>query len=239
VKSLKRAAILYFLVVFVMAVAVYADAPINDIYQSPGDINEGRFSEAYIGGGQGQVDNTVHAESWDGYDLGLQWKVLCPVMAYPPELIEDTVDEYGNGHRVYRTVYANGEFWLSGTGAWSSGDAYYSGDLEHYVHTTTMQIAGGELVAYNTNAQMTGRFHGYQETCMQLTIANAVLVGMDGVPPADYPVLKDGTSGSCLDAAGGYIGEWGNVWAITMIIQGCEPTASEESSWGAIKSLYR
>jgi hypothetical protein len=239
VNSLKRAAILCFTAVCVLAVVAYADAPINGIYQSPGDLDEGRFSECWVGGGQGQLGNTVHALSWDGTDLGLQWKLLCPYIAEAPELIEDTVDEFGNGHRVYRTIYTGGEYWLSGTGAWSGGDPDYLGYLEHYVHTTTMQISGGEVVAYTTNAQMTGRFYGYQETCMQLTIANAALVGMGGVPPADYPTLQDGTSGTCVAAAGGYIGEWGNVWAITLIIQGCEPTATEESSWGTIKSLYR
>jgi hypothetical protein len=239
VKSLKRAAILFFLVVFMLVVAAYADAPVNGIYQSPGALDEGRFSESYIGGGQGYPGNTVYALSWNGSDLGLQWKLLCPYIASPPELIEDTVDSLGNGHRVYRTIYTGGEYWLDGIGPWSSGDAFYSGYLEHYVHTTTMQIAGGELVGYTTNAQMTGRFYGYPEACMQLTIANAALVEAGGVPPADYPVLKDGTGGSCVDAVGGMIGEWGRVWAITMIVQGCEPAATEESSWGTIKSLYR
>jgi hypothetical protein len=236
---LNRAAILVFLAVWVVAAVALADAPNNGVYQSPGAINEGRFSEAYVGGAQGYPGNTVHALSWDGTDLGLQWQVTCPYIALPPELIEDTVDEYGNGHRVYRTIYTGGEYWLSGTGAWSSGDAFYSGYLEHYVHTTTMQIANGELVGYTTNAQMTGRFYGYPQACMQLTIANAALVGMGGLPPSDYPNLKDGTSDTCVDADPSIIGEWGNVWAITMIIQGCEPTATEETSWGAIKSIYR
>ena len=236
---MKRAAILVFLAVCVLAMAAYADAPLNGIYTSPGLISEGRFSESWVGGGQGQLGNTVFAQSLTGTDLGLEWEVWCPVLALPPELIEDTVDEYGNGHRIYRTVYTGGEYWLVGTGTWGGGDPDYTGYLEHYVHTTTMQIAGGELVSYTTNAQMTGRFYGYQETCMQLTIANAASVGFGGVPPADYPILKDGAGGTCVPAAGGVIGEWGNVWSITMIIQGCEPTATEETSWGTIKSLYR
>ena len=65
------------------------------------------------------------------------------------------------------------------------------------------------------------------------------MVGAGGVPPADYPPLRDGATGDCEDPDPGVIGEWGNVWSITMIIQGCEPTATEETSWGTIKSLYR
>jgi hypothetical protein len=61
---------------------------------------------------------------------------------------------------------------------------------------------------------------------------------MDGVPPADYPVLQDGTGGSCADPDPAVIGEWGDVWAITMIISDCA-TSGEEVTWGAIKSLYR
>lgn len=236
---MKRAAILVFLTVCVLAMAAYADAPLNGVYLSPGMISEGRFTESWVGGGQGQLGNTVFAQSWNGSDLGLEWEVRCPILALPPELLEDTVDEFGNGHLVYRSVYTGGEYWLIGTGAWGGGDPDYTGYLEHYVHTTTMQIAGGELVGYNTNAQMTGRFYGYQETCMQLTIANASGVGFGGVPPADYPPLKDGATGTCEDPDPSVVGEWGIVWSITMIIQGCEPTATEETSWGTIKSLYR
>ncbi|MCK4548043.1 MAG: hypothetical protein KAW17_11455 [Candidatus Eisenbacteria sp.] len=229
--------------VFIVAVCflvptAYADYPLDGVYMSMlGQIQEGRFSESWVGGGQGQLGNTVHALSWDDVELGAEWNVLCPVLAEPPELIEDTVDEYGNGHRVYRTVYMDGTFWMTGAGAWGNGDPEYYGDLFHYTHTTTMQFVGGELVGYNTNAQLSGSFTGYTEKCMQLTIANAVSVGIGGIPPADYPVLLDGPSG-CVDAPPEIIGEWGNVWSITLIISDCA-TSNEDVSWSTIKSLYR
>ncbi len=224
-----------------MASASYAEHPLNGVYLSAiGQILTGRFSESYVGGGQGQVGNTVHAMSWNGADLGTQWEVFCPRLAQPPELIEDTVDAEGNGHRVYRSIYTGGSFQLDGSGAWGNGDPLYFGDLSFYIHTTTMQIAGGQLVGYTTNAQLSGSFSGY-ENCIQLTIANAALLGMGGLPPAGYPVLQmqqhEG-SAWCADTLPGVVGEWGDVWSITMIISDCS-TSTESVSWGAIKTLYR
>jgi hypothetical protein len=227
--------------VLLLAFAARADHPLNGVYLSAtGQVLVGRFSESYVGGEQGMMGNTVHAESWDGAILGTQWEVFCPALAEPPELIDDTVDEFGNGHRVYRSIYTGGSFELEGSGDWGNGDAWYYGDLFFYVHTTTMQIVGGELEGYTTNAQLSGTFTGY-DNCMQLTIANAVLVGMDGIPPADYPSLRmqEYDEGQwCADPLPDVVGEWGNVWSITMVISDCG-TPSEGKTWGTMKNLYR
>jgi hypothetical protein len=202
-----------------------------------GQIDEGRHSESYVGGSFGAIGNTVYSLSWDGVSLGGEWKFLCPALSQAPVLLDDTVDENGNGHKVYRMDYGAGTFWLSGTGAWGNGDAEYYGDLFHYVHTTTIQYLNWEMVSYTVNVQLSGYFEGY-ESCMQLTIANAVSVGMDGIPPADYPVLQMGVDGVCQDVLPGVHGDWCDVWSITMIISDCA-TATEQVSWGAVKSMYR
>jgi len=212
-------------------------APVDGVYTSAaGDLLEGRFSEAWVGGGQGQIGNTVYAWSWDEVTPATQWELLCPALATPPDLIEDTVDEYGNGHRVYRTEYTGGMFMLEGSGPWGGGDAWYFGDLYYYVHTTTMQFQDWELIGYTTNAQLSGYFSGY-EKCMQLTIANAASQGIGGIPPADYPELRT-QEGGCVPVPPGVIGEWGTVWSLTMVISNCS-TAAEGMSWTAVKSLYR
>jgi len=233
--------------VCLVAVPVLAGPPANGFYFSEaGQFLNGRFSEAYIGGGQGQVGNTVHALSWDGTALGTEWGVFCPVLDVPPELIENGLDANGNGHLTWRSTYRGGTFWLSGAGAWGGGDPFYTGIVYDYVHTTTMQYLNWQIVGYDTNAQLKGLFD-YYESCIMLTIANATLVGMDGVPPADYPVLKHGgpsgptfgpgTTDVCEDAVDVH-GEWGDVHSITLVINNCG-LATQPTSWGAVKSLYR
>jgi hypothetical protein len=238
---LSRVTVLCFCLLVSLAWPVLADSPIDGIYYSPPlgiDMHNGRFSEAWIGGHQGAIDNTVHALSWDESDLGTDWQVLCPVLADDPVLLENTVDEYGNGHMKWRTEYSGGKFWLSGAGPWANGDPYYDGTLTYYAHTTVIQFEAGQQVGYNTTAQLQGYFDAYGEKCIDLTIANAASEGIDGVPPAGYPVLKDGSVNECDDAAPDVVGEWGSVTSIFMYITGCA-TATEESSWGAIKSIYR
>jgi hypothetical protein len=202
-----------------------------------GQMDEGRYSESWVGGDIGQIGNTVYSLSWDGMSLGGQWKFLCPVLSETPVLLEDTVDENGNGHKVYRIEYGSGSFWLSGGGPWGNGDPDYYGELFHYTHTTTMQYVDWELVGYTVNVQLSGYFAGY-ESCMQLTIANAVSIGIGGAPPGGYPELQMGVEGGCQDVLPGVLGDWGDVWSITMIISDCA-TANEQVSWGTVKSMYR
>jgi hypothetical protein len=242
----KAIAALAFVVCFV-AVPVLAGAPANGaFFSATGQVLEGRFSEAYIGGGQGQVGNTVHALSWDGGALGTQWGVFCPVLEATPVLIENARDANGNGHLTWRSTYRGGTFWLSGTGDWAGGDPFYTGIVYDYVHTTTMHYVAWVMVGYDTNAQLKGLFDIY-ESCIMLTIANATLVGMNGIPPADYPVLKSGgpsgptlKTGKCdvCDDAVDVLGEWGDVSSITLVINNCG-LSTEQTTWGGVKSLYR
>ena len=223
-------------VLLLVAVSAQAGSPLNGVYRSSADqVLNGRFSEAWIGGGQGSIGNTVHAASWDGTALATQWEVLCPWLQYAPVLQSNTIDSTGTGQMVWYSVYYGGTIWLTGAAAWGGGDANYTVDLEFYTHTTTMTYNQGQLVNYVTNVVCRGFFIGYP-TCMELTIANAASMGMGGVPPADYPALRDASAG-CTDAVG-YIGEWGVVHSITMVITGCE-VGVREGTWGAIKSLYR
>lgn len=237
---MSRVVVIALVLLLVSSWSAYAGPPIGGVYKSAwGDMLEGRFSESYIGGHQGALGNTVHALSWDGVDLGTNWMVLCPVLAEEPVLLEDTASDDGYGHMKWRTVYMDGKFWLDGAGPWATPpDAFYDGTLVYYAHTTVIQFEAGQQVGYNTTAELQGYFDLYGETCIQLTIANAASEGVNGVPPAGYPPLKDGASGLCEDAPSGMVGDWGTVTSITMIITGCD-VGNEASSWGGIKSLYR
>jgi hypothetical protein len=220
------------LTMVLVAVPVLAGPPLDGDYSSlTGDMDAGRFSESWFGGAQGQMGNVVHAQSWDGATLGLEWSVYCPVLAAPPVLVNDGVDPVtGNGMREYETMYAGGFFWLTGGGPWGNGDAAYTGTLDYYTHNTTFIFYNWVPVAYTTNANFAGQFDGYCK-CI-LVVANGASVG-NGDQPADYPVFLDDT---CANWVG--TGEWGQVADITMSILDCA-SGNEATSWGSIKTMYR
>jgi hypothetical protein len=109
-------------VVSLFAGAALAGPPLIGTF-SAGD---GRFTESW-NGNQGVVGNTIHAQSWDGATLGLEWKLTCPSIVMTPTIVENTVDGTGTGYIKYKTVYDGGELWLSSTGPW--GDENYTADL--------------------------------------------------------------------------------------------------------------
>ncbi len=222
-------------ILILSATGALAGPPLDGIYTSAsGSLLIGRFSEAWVGGGRAAIGNTMHAESWDGTSLGVQWEVSCAVIATPPVLLDEQMDEGGNGHRTFRTTYTGGTFWLSGSGPWGTGDESYGGGIAYYSHTTTYQYENSVLVSYVVNVQLAGYFEGYGR-CMQLTIANAVPSGA-GTQTRAYPVFLDGGAG-CVEATS-IPGEWGEVHSITLVVLNCN-TAVSCGSWGTLKSLYR
>jgi hypothetical protein len=232
---LKRHPLIVLLWLPLLAGSALAAAPRDGIYTSAaGQLQTGRFSESWIGGGRGEIGNTMHAQSWDGAALGAQWQVACASISSTPVLIDDAVDEVGYGHRTYRTVYSGGTFQLDGSGAWGTGDPVYGGDIAFYAHTTTYQYANFVLVGYVVNVELAGYFEGYGR-CMQLTIANAVSSG-NGTQTRSYPVFLNGAEGCAPDPS--LTGDWGEVHSITLVILNCN-TAVASESWGTIKSLYR
>ena len=230
-----KCVILIVLISIFCAASAWAGAPVNGVYTSgAGAMLTGRFSESWIGGGPGMPGNTIHAQSWNGVSLGTQWEVRCAAVATAPVLLEDDLDGNGNGHRTYRTVYYGGDFRLAGSASWGGGDNEYHGDLAFYTHTTTFQFEGGVPMSYVVNAQLGGYFDGYGR-CMQLTIANASSSG-NGTQTRAYPDFLDAGAG-CAPAED-ETGEWGEVHSITLVVLDCN-TATDRSSWGMIKTLYR
>ncbi len=232
---LSRMVTIVTLILVLSAGQVNGEAPLDGVYTSTGgDLLRGRFSESWVGGMRDEVGNTVHAESWNGVALGSQWEVSCATIAAPPVLIEDRVDENGNGHRTYHALYGGGRFRLAGSGPWGNGDAFYGGEIAHYSHTTTYQYRGSELTSSVVNVQFAGHFDGYPQ-CMQVTIANAVGLGW-GEQLRAYPMFLDGGAGCEEDAS--MAGEWGDIHSMTLVIRNCS-TPTEHASWGTLKNLYR
>jgi hypothetical protein len=209
-----------------------AGAPLEGEYRSQlGDMLAGRFCESWAGGAQGQVGNAVHAQSWDGSNLGGEWTLSCPVLMEPPELISSNLDVNGTGMVEYRSVYSGGTLVIVGTGPWGAGDAWYTATLDYYVHNTTFIYWYGVQISYTTNADFSGHFIDYP-VCL-LGVTNAASVGQGG-QPADYP---DFLTSACLPD-GTLMGEWGQVADITLSIFECT-IGSESNTWGSIKTMYR
>ena len=198
-----------------------------------GPVLDGRVSEAWCSGYPGQPGNTENALSWDGATLGTQWHVWgMAIDASGAILISDTVNPYGYGTRTYQTFYDGGQFSLAGTGPWGDGYNDVTGTITSYIVVTTMTFVGGQVVGVTSNVS----FNGYFSECpdangciIEFGIANATRVWMSGqgTMPANYPGFLCGAS----------LGELFDACCITISIQ-CQ-VATDESTWGALKGLYR
>ncbi|MBN1884069.1 MAG: hypothetical protein JW876_00930 [Candidatus Krumholzibacteriota bacterium] len=218
-----------------LAMPVVAGQPNNAVYSTyGGTLLCGRVSEAYCTAtpGGGQVGNTQDAMSWNAGTgtLGGQWHLSGMSIAEPGAILNDEfIDEFGNGFREYITYYENGRFWLEGA-HFGDGSEDYEGDITFYRVTTTMSIVGGAVVGATSNAYFTGVFDSpYHHCFIEYTIATVIMVwhpawGM--TMPSDYPGWYCGNTGELFDVCG-----------ISASID-CE-TATEESTWGAIKTTYR
>jgi len=226
------------LVCLFVAVAVQAGAPVQGTYYSfdypGGTFSPGHFSESWAGPGRdGQLGNTVNAQSWDGAVLGAEWKLWCPSIQTPPVLVSDTRDGNGTGEVTWRTVYSNGHFFLGAVGPW--GDEDYNGDLANFIVTATYHFVFGQILGIRSNVVSWGQIDGYTD-CMEYTINNAAFFGTTdmGPLPADYPPFLDENCNTGMWSRGG----WGSVTEIAIRIKGECGIAVEPSTWGRVKSLY-
>jgi hypothetical protein len=224
-----------------LAASAFAAAPLPGNYQSTdlgGTIPTGRYTEGWAsGGGALLAGTTMNCQSWDGAALGGVWRYTCGTAIAPATLIVNTVDANGNGNRTYMCSFIGGTLWLSGTGPWANGDASYPGHFDTYTEYETIQYVNWVPIAAVTNVMNTAHFDAYPTICMSFSISNGTRVGttdLGGSKPATYPDFLDA---SC--AATPTLGAWWNMTAVTIsVTSGCTVPA-QQSTWGALKSLYR
>jgi hypothetical protein len=184
----------------------------------------------------GVAGNLIMAESYDGTTLGTNWKVTCAQEAVPATLVYDGVVS-GTGQRIYQSSYTGGQLWLSGAGAWGTGDPYYSGGLSSFTVVAVKQYAAGSLVGIVSNVNFSGSLDGYDQ-CFTLAISNAEYLGATPAAPplpGPFPSIQ-GPSDCNLPAAHG---SYWNVHDITFSILGRCVTGARKSTWGELKSTYR
>jgi len=221
-------------VLAVGAVSAYAGPPADGIYKSTdGDFDEGREASSWPGtNGFLSPGNVLHAESWDGFTLGGDWKILCPTVV-DTLLIFSTVSA-GTGHMAYLITYSGGYIELGGAGPWAGGDALYTGVIDKYYESRSMQFVDGDMVGSVSDHSVDAHIVGYLESCVLFGIGNGVWLG--GSPDAKtvgYPDYRDATC-----AAGPTNGHWGDIRDLTLTVLGCE-VSTERATWGAVKALYR
>ena len=234
-------AVLVVLLSIMVVVPAFAGAPVNGTYTSTdigGSMLSGRYSESWYPT-KLTVNNTLNEQSWNGA-LGTQWWWYCPWVAAPPTLLLSTVNGLGNGIKIWRVTYTGGYCWLDGGGPWAGGDPSYLANINTWTGIVTETYSAFNEVGTVRNHSATATFVGYNQECMSLSISNTEKLGdtkKTGPLPAGFPSFWNWIG--CYDQGPAGPGEWGDVDGITFTITGCQTVATQQSTWGNVKAMYR
>ncbi len=176
------------------------------------------------------LGNVLHAESWDGSTLGTDWKILCPEVVRVTLIVDLTFG--GTGQKIYQLDYRGGYLELSGGGPWGNGDAVYTNVIDTYYEFRTIQYEAGVKIGSVSDHSVTAH-STFTEKCFTWGIGNGVWLGESGPAPSGYPEYEIGAAMGALKA-----GHWGDIRDLTLTIEGCT-VSTEQSSWGAVKAIYR
>jgi hypothetical protein len=230
------------------AFGVCAHKPKDGIYSTTtSSMLAGRASEAFCGGvapgvtvvgfgvtdvGPGLPGNTENAMSWDGVVLGGQWHIWgMTIDAAGAVETGQVFDAYGNGWRDYVTNYTGGLFWLSGAHTWGDGLGDFTGTITYYNVGAKVSYVGWVPVGITANTSLRGSFDSCNYCFIDYGVANTLLIWRTGdMPPmpANYPPFLCGANA----------GELHDVCDVTISIF-CDVTATQPSTWGTIKELFR
>jgi hypothetical protein len=230
-----RTLAIFALVLFLIPAFAWA-GPITGVYYSTdmgGVFLTGRASTWRPGVNSG-LPHVIHAQSWNGSALGTQWDISCAIENSNFLVQDNRVG--GVGTIVYTSTFQGGTLTLY-AGGWPWGDGVATLGTTTMVTAVQYILIGGVStpVASVVNGNTAGQFApGCTLTFM---IGNGSGVGDTPyfTKPVTYPTFLDGTCGTA--ASNLQFGTWGNVITITLGIY-C-PVSVDDSTWGAIKSLYR
>ena len=227
-------------VLMVMPVIAFAGGPIDGTYLSTdlgGSMLTGRYSESWSApGGRLMIGNTINMLSWDGATLGTQWWIYCADISIPPILIGDTVDGQGNGFEEWLVHFQGGLMILDGNGPWGDGsEPSYTATLDSYSEIKTYQYVDFEIVQVVTTISLQGRFIGFNDDCMTMSISNTEELGTTDTAslPPSYPSFL--APSTCAPTR--TMGSWGEADEFTLIVTGCT-VPTRVTTWGEVKALY-
>ena len=210
-------------VCFTFASSVLAGPPRSGTFKSTlGEMAGGRLSESFPPSGNDlSVGCSINTESWQEGALGAEWRVWCGVLS-SSILAVDTVTPSGTGVRIYVRQFGGGRFWLSGSGAWSSGDPQYIGGIDSYREITTYVYASSVLTGVTSDVSWSGFFDIYNSDPCKFCIAVGSTAERRGDTatgplPQGYPSFMDPLSCQGDREAG----SWWDQDDVTMSITRC------------------
>jgi hypothetical protein len=228
------------------AAAVYAGAPLEGTYKSTnGDFDEGTATSSWQTGFLNELAR--FGRSTAGGVFTNDWSLGCSFVTGATLLVPKGGP---TGQEIWKIDYAPGAiFTLGGPGnPWNGGDVTYTAITDYQTEIRTVQYANGVIVGAVSDHSMGAHFQNYQQSCVAWAIANGVLRGGSQVPgptqlsaavlpsvkPAGYPDFPK--AGCSFDTEGP--GHWEDVRDLTLSITGCT-VKTQQSSWGAVKAMYR
>jgi hypothetical protein len=207
--------------------------PVPGVYATTnGSILPGHDSEAWCTiASPGVPGNTDNAMSWDGVNLGAQWRAWgMQIDATGAVLVNQFFLPNGNGYKDYQTNYTGGQFWLSRLHAWSDGVNDLTGTITYFNVQARVSYVAWAPVGVTSNIYFTGVFDQCPLCTLEYVITNAMLAWQTGYPsamPANYPPFSCSAN----------MGELYDICCIQASIY-C-PVGVQDKTWGAIKELYR
>ncbi len=214
--------------------ALLAAEPVSGVFNSTdlgGQFLTGRYSNWRPKSTQG-TPRVLHMQSWDGAALGTQWDITCPLSATDFATVDNRVG--GVGTVVYTLNMSGGTFTLA-AGGWPWGDGLGTLGVTVFRTTETYALVSGTATLISTvnSGNTYGSF--VNDCALELSWTGGIQV--NETPYATKPTTYPSFIGSTCAAATALYGEWGGITAMTLLID-C-PIATDESTWGAIKQLYR
>lgn len=178
-----------------------------------GIVMDGRWSEAYPTGQEGEIGSAVHAASWNGTTLATMWEISGPAINATPLNYYSGTNVLGQQIEKYYTTYSGGTLVLKNTGPWwNAADAgtEYLLTVNSYAHDTTKTYdsSGSNLIRAETQVVLNATFDDNPNATVEFIIAYAILTGSGTTPLAGYPDFAIAAPG----------GSWGNVQKIQMEI---------------------
>lgn len=236
-------------VLLVGAAVVQAGPPLNGTYKSTlGHFDEGTATTKSAGNFLA-AGNVLYGQSYNG-GFTSDWTINCVTVSSAVPL----GPPIGNsGNYLYEITYTGGYVTLGGPGnPWNGGDATYTGIIDEFKEFRTIQVVAGTVRGWTSDYAIQAHIQGYSESCVEWAIGNGVLRGgtepqapkpfnrtvapspIPSVKPANYP---DFPGAGCVLGPNGP-GTWEDIRDLTLTIAGCT-VATEQSSWGKVKSMYR